>query len=253
MTPLAAFWMMPLWIPLIIAPFIGSFLGVVADRLPHGETVIRGRSHCDHCGRSLKAADLVPLLSWLWLRGRCRTCGGAIGIDKPLIELAATAVALWALWALPAARVWPGCILGWTLLPLAVIDMRHLLLHDVLTLPLLLAGLAVEAWHWQTWPVDGAVGAILAGLLLGGVALTYQRIRRRPGLGWGDVKLLSAGGAWVGWLGLPTILLVAATTGLAWVLVRSLLCRTTVQQPIPFGPALALGIWLVWLYGPLRF
>ena len=238
--------------PVVLAPFIGSFLGVLAVRLPVGGKVIVGRSVCDSCGRQLGVLDLVPLVSWLLLRGRCRSCGQKIDWLLPAIELAAIAVPIWASLPDDAPPVWGSALLGWTLLALAAIDFRHFVLPDVLTLPLIPAGLAIA---WLTEPdrlIANLWGAALGFLVLAGVRAAYRRLRGREGLGFGDVKLLAAAGAWVGWDGLPSVMAIAALSGLAAASLQILRGETlSASSKLPFGPYLCLGLWLVWLYGPL--
>lgn len=236
---------------LIAAPFVGSFVGLVADRLPRGESVALGRSACRACHAPLAPRDLVPVLSWLVLRGRCRRCGAAIGGAALLAELGALAVAVSAVVTLPEALILPSCALGWALLALALIDRAHLLLPDAITLPLLALGLVVEAWWQQALPLDFIIGAVSGGTALALVALAYRRLRGRDGLGQGDIKLFAAGGAWVGWMGLPSVLLLAALCGIVMALLAQQGARDLAQRKHPFGPALALAIWFVWLLGPV--
>ena len=125
---------------LLVAPFVGSFAGLVADRLPRSEGFVRGRSRCESCGRALGPAELVPVLSFLRLRGRARCCGAPIPPRLPLIEVAALLVAASATWAADGALLLAGLGLGWTLLVLAAIDAQALRLPDALTLPLGAAG-----------------------------------------------------------------------------------------------------------------
>jgi len=234
---------------LIVAPFIGSFLGVLILRLPEGDSVTWSRSRCDSCGHTLRALDMIPLLSWLWLRGRCRDCGAAIAPLHWQVELAALAVAAWAVVTDddPAA-LWPSCALAWTLLALAWIDLRDLLLPDVLTLPLMVAGLAVTAWDRPDALADHAAAAALAWGALAGLAAAYRRLRGHDGLGGGDAKLLAAGGAWLGIAALPWVVVAGAgLTLIATVVVRG---RTLDRMSaLPFGPGLAVAIWLWRLYG----
>ncbi len=246
---------LPGWLlPLLAAPFVGSFLGVLVLRLPAGRPVATGRSACDRCGVPLRARDLVPLASYLLLRGRCRRCGAPIGRFAPAIELAALLVAAVAAAAavlrgdvpMPLAWTWSGCLLGWTLLALACIDRRCHRLPDPLTLPLLLLGLAV-----CTWLGPGDLGAHAAGAVAGYlgfrlVSLTYRRLRGRDGLGAGDAKLLAAGGAWLGIAALPMLVLLAALATLATALVAAR-GRLRAEQAVPFGPGLAVAIWGMWL------
>ena len=240
-----------LW-PVVLAPFVGSFLGVLATRLPVGGPVVASRSVCDACGRRLGVAELIPLVSWLVLRGKCRTCRQPIDWLLPVLELAAIAVPLWAMLPEDAPPLWASVLLGWTLLALAAIDVRHFILPDALTLPLIPAGLGIA---WLTEPdrlVADLYGAILGFLVLAGLRLAYRRLRGREGLGFGDVKLLAAAGAWVGWEGLPSVMAIAALSGLAAAALLSLKGeRLTATTKLAFGPYLCLGLWLVWLYGPL--
>lgn len=240
------------WIAVVAAPCFGSFVGVVVDRLPHGAPVVAGRSRCASCAAPLGPAELVPILSWLALGGRCRRCRAAIGGRLLAVELGALAIAAWAAAVMPAGLVWPSCGLGWTLLALALIDLDHWLLPDALTLPLAAAGLATAAWWHNAWPIDGAIGALAGGGILALVAAGYRRLRGRAGLGGGDIKLVAAGGAWLGWQGLPSLILLAALCGLGFGIARGALRAGGLSARVPFGPPLAAALWLVWLYGPLE-
>lgn len=238
---------------ILAAPCIGSFLGVLADRLPDRRPLFWSRSACAHCGQTLSARDLLPIAGWLLNRGRCRYCGHAVSALYPAIEVAATLVALWSLAVLPGWLAWASCGLGWTLLALSVIDARRLILPDELTLPLIPAGLAVA------WAVDRnklpehALAAAAGFLLVAAIAVGYRRLRGREGIGLGDAKLLAAAGAWVSWPGLPGVLLLAAAAGLAGALLKGLRTGSlSPRQELPFGPYLAGGLWLTWLYGPIK-
>jgi leader peptidase (prepilin peptidase)/N-methyltransferase len=199
----------------------------------------------------LSPLDLVPIASWLALRGRCRYCGALIGWLAPATELGAIVIALWAALTVDGSMLWASCALGWTLLALALIDWRDGILPDVLTLPLLALGLVVTYFSGADL-LDSALGAALGFLLFAAIRWLYQRVRGREGLGLGDAKLLAAAGAWVGWDSLPSIVLIAAVLGLAAALVMAWRGRRiTGDLGIAFGPALCAGLWLVWLYGPL--
>ncbi len=239
---------------LLAAPCVGSFLGVLVERLPVGRPALWDRSTCPYCGWRLALRDLIPLLGWLANRGRCRNCDARLGAFYPAIELLALLVALWSLAVVPGWAAWATCALGWVLLVLAVLDWRHLMLPNALTLPLIPAGLAV-AWGLAPERLgDHAIGAAAGFAFLALVAGIYRRLRGREGIGLGDAKLFAAAGAWVGWQGLPSVLLVAALVGLAGALVRARLDgRLDPEQELPFGPYLAGGLWLAWLYGPFGF
>lgn len=236
--------MPPVVLPLLAAPFVGSFLGVLVRRLPVGRPVLLGRSRCETCGHALGPAELVPVLSYLWLRGTCRHCAARIAPGHLWIELAAMAVPATAALAEPeAAWLWADCVLGWGLLALGWIDWTHLRLPDALTLPLLLAGLAASAWlDPETAPVNALAALIgYGGLRL--IASVYRALRGREGLGGGDAKMLAASGAWVGLAGLGPVLLVACLAGLAAALLRGGGLRA--HTAVPLGTCLALGTWAV--------
>ena len=233
-------------LPIIAAPFVGSFLGLVVRRLPTGENITAGRSRCDHCGTALTARDLVPVLSWAWTGARCRHCGARLGWFYPAIELAAVAVAVAC--AIADAddpfRLWLDCMLGWTLLTIAWIDIEQLILPDILTLPLVLMGLAVTAWETPDALGDHALAAAVGYMVFRGIAYLYRVLRGREGLGEGDAKLLAACGAWLGLLSLDLVILVAAGIGLigaavAWAAGQ----RLDVASAVPFGAALAAALF----------
>jgi len=244
---------LPDWLlPVLVAPFIGSFLGVLIRRLPGGEPVGMARSRCESCGHALTGRDLVPFGSYLLTRGACRHCGAKIGGFHLAVELAALAVALWAASIDSGFRLWADCVFGWTLLALAWIDARHMVLPDLLTLPLILAGLGAAALMEPERIVDHATGAAIGWLLFVALARCYRALRGRDGLGEGDAKLLAASGAWVTWSGLGPVMLLAALIGLATAVVLRILGRRLgPATALPFGPPLAAATWLVWLYGPL--
>lgn len=238
--------------PLVAAPFVGSFLGVLIRRLPAGRPVAWARSACEACGEPLGARDLVPLASFLVLRGRCRACGAPIPRFHVAVELAALAIAAVAAAAFPddPAWLWLSCGLGWTLLALAWIDWDHLFLPDVLTLPLVVAGLLAMAWLAPEALTGHAIGAAAGYGAFRAIALAYRAARGRDGLGQGDAKLLAAAGAWLGWEALPDTVLVAALLGLAFAGWRALRHgRLDAAERLPFGPCLAVALWLCWLRG----
>ncbi|NKB49811.1 MAG: prepilin peptidase [Alphaproteobacteria bacterium] len=239
-------------LPLLAAPFVGSFVGLVAHRLPRGETIIFGRSACTSCQAQLTARDLVPLFSWLATRARCRHCGTPLGSSYPLTELAALGIAIWSVSTLTSWSIVIGCLLGWALLTLTLIDFREKMLPDAITLPLIATGLAAALILETLDPLAHIIGAIVGLTLFLAVAATFRRLRGYDGLGGGDAKLFAAAGAWVGWAGLPSVLLIASVTGLAVVLVIMVTGRRDIaREEIAFGPYLCFGFWIVWLYGPL--
>lgn len=242
----------PEFLALLAAPFVGSFLGVLIVRLPEGRPVVFARSVCPACGARLGPAALVPLASWIALRGRCQACRAPIGVFYPAVELAALAVAGWAYVVTSGWLFWASLGLGWALLALAAVDWRSLILPDWLTLPLVPAGLAVI---WLVEPqrlVPHAIGGIAGFVGFAAIAAAYRALRGREGLGLGDAKLLAAAGAWCGWAALPSVVLIGGFSALALALAARLAGRPLDGAVrIAFGPHLALAVWIVWLHGPL--
>lgn len=240
----------PAVLSIAIAPLVGSFISVVAMRLHAPATIVRGRSACVSCRHTLGPLDLVPIVSWMALRGRCRHCGEHIGVLYPLIELAALTVAIWSVLQTSGEWVWVSCAFGWTLLALALTDLREQILPDFLTLPLMVIGLGSAAVLAPEELPPRVIGAVVGLGIVLAVREIYWLIRKREGIGLGDAKLLAAIGAWVAWEGLPTALLIASLTAIA----MTLASRRPVSgdERVPFGLFLCVGGWIVWLYGPLE-
>jgi leader peptidase (prepilin peptidase) / N-methyltransferase len=237
------------WLAAVAAPFAGSLMSVLIRRLPRDQPELWGRSACEHCGHALSPAELVPLLSYAVLRGRCRACRARIAPAHVAVELAALVVALLALAAgLRGPELWECCALGWTLLTLAWLDWDNFWLPDVLSLPLLVAGLA-DAWWQAPWALtDRALGAVAGYAAFRALSFAYLRLRGREGLGEGDAKLLAAGGAWLGWQALPDVVLLAALVGIAGVVVARLRGKALASgSALPFGTMLSAAIWAIWL------
>ncbi|MCB8883207.1 prepilin peptidase [Acidisoma cellulosilytica] len=243
---------MPVWLfLLILAPVIGSFLGVIVRRLGTGQSIIWARSNCENCGVAIAFYDLVPLVSFLQLKGRCRHCRSRISFFHPAIEISAILVAVWAMTVDSGNGLIASCLLGWMLLGLALCDIARYRLPDGLTLPLLLAGLGATAMLMPEAVADHALAAALAYGLFRTIGWLYQRLRGLAGLGQGDAKLLAASGAWLGLFALPNLILIAAASALIFALLLKVQGRVIDRQTrLPFGPFIALATWLLWLYGP---
>ena len=233
---------------LLLGAVIGSFLAAIVVRWPQGRSVLRGRSQCDHCGRTLAAVDLVPLVSHIIARGRCRYCGAPIDTRHFAIEAttALIGVLAFSVYPFPVAPV--TFLFGCWLLLLAILDLEHQWLPDRLTLPLIPAGLAVGWIGIGPALGDRAIGAVAGFAVLAGIALAYRRLRGREGLGGGDPKLLAAIGAWLGWRQLPLVLLGAGLVGLAVILLmRARGKSVAATDRLPLGTLMALVAWPIWL------
>lgn len=234
---------------LIAGAILGSFIATLVVRWPKGRSVLHGRSSCDSCGRRLGVADLVPLLSYVMARGRCRSCGQPINPRHPTIELAAAAIGGISLAVAPGLAGIAGALLGWQLLALAALDLEHHWLPDPLNLLLLATGLAAGLTGMEPPIAERLIGAAFGFAMLWMIAALYKRVRKREGLGGGDPKMLRAIGAWLGWQAIPTVLLIAAGMGLAVVLIARIGGRHyALADRIAFGALMAPAAWLTWIF-----
>jgi leader peptidase (prepilin peptidase)/N-methyltransferase len=246
---------------------IGSFLSVVAHRLPimleraWREEVSEAteqpleddglparynlwlpRSACPHCGHVLRAWENIPVLSYLVLRGRCSACKTHVSARYPLLEIVSAACAAGALAVFGAgAMALAAFALCAALLAMSAIDIDTHLLPDSLTLPLLWAGLIVNFNGMFASLHDAVAGAIAGYLVLWVVHWLFKLVRGVEGMGYGDFKLLAALGAWLGWAALPQIVLIAAVAGAVVGLAATWRGRMRFEEPLPFGPFLAAG------------
>lgn len=239
---------------------VGSFLNVLIWRIPREESIAFPPSHCPACAQRLSAPDLIPVLSWLALRGRCRYCGERISPRYPVVELANALLYLGLYfrfgerWALL-----PYCLLASLLVALTLIDLDHQLLPDALTLPGLGLGLlfGLVATLFQRFGRPSPFGVYfgqlpylfdqlslwsgLLGAAVGAGVILLIILLSREGMGYGDVKLLAMVGAFVGWRGALGTLFLGAIAGSlvgVWLLLTG---RKGRKDPIPFGPFLAFG------------
>ncbi|MET0307732.1 MAG: prepilin peptidase [Sphingomonas sp.] len=233
----------------VLGLVFGSFIATLAIRWPEGRGISQGRSACDSCGKALRAHELVPVLSFVLQRGRCRGCGAAIRPSHVATELIACGIGVAAGLAAPGLEGATGAVFGWLLLALAALDLAAFWLPNLLTGTLALTGLAVGLLtDFSPWLNDRLLGGALGfgGLWL--VAAAYRAIRKRHGLGGGDPKMLGAIGLWVGWGMLPIVLLLACLVGVVAVSGLMLVGRKVgAATRLPFGVLLALGGFAVWL------
>ncbi|PXA92935.1 prepilin peptidase [Nostoc sp. 3335mG] len=236
----------PILLGLLGAVF-GSFIATIAIRWPQGRSVAVGRSACDGCGRVLAARDLIPLVSFLLLRGRCRRCGGPIAVSHVVTELAGLAIGVIAGLVAPGGEGVAGAVCGWLLVALAALDLAALWLPDRLTFGLALAALAGGIAGIAPDLPTRLIGGLAGFGSLWTVATLYRRLRGRVGLGGGDPKLFGAIGLWLGWQALPLVLLIASIAGLVAVAVMAAMGRRpTVTDRLPLGTLLAASAFLCW-------
>lgn len=233
---------------------MGSFLGVLVDRAPAETGVLTGRSECASCGRSLQTRDLVPILSWIWLRGKCRACRAPIGLRPLLME--AGVCALFILAAVVAVDVWQVALLGpflGVLLSLTLIDVEHRRLPNVIVYPSVGAAAILVAIADLAGGDLSASKAAIGSVAFGG-SLLLVAIVSRGGMGLGDVKLAFFIGLVVGAVDLPSVGVAAGGAILMGGLVATLaLIRGAGRRTaIPFGPMLAAGaLMAVTVGGPI--
>jgi leader peptidase (prepilin peptidase)/N-methyltransferase len=262
----------------LFALLVGSFLNVVIHRLPkmmeaewheqcaelrgeamqqasHAEgntpyNLLLPRSACPRCGHQITALENIPLLSWLWLRGRCSACEAPISGRYPLVELLTALLSAAAAWKWGfSVQTLGALLLVWTLVALAFIDLDTTLLPDSLTLPLLWMGLLFNlGGHFASLP-DAVVGAMAGYLLLWSVYWLFKLVTGKEGMGYGDFKLLAAIGAWLGWQMLPVTLLLSSVVGAVIGIAMIVLVKHDRRVPIPFGPYLAGGGLVALFFG----
>jgi leader peptidase (prepilin peptidase)/N-methyltransferase len=224
----------------------GSFLSVVAHRVPRGESIVGPRSRCASCGGQIAAYDNIPIVSWLLLRGRCRHCGKRISVRYPLIEVATGL--LFAVTALvlrhEPAQLVLGLVFVATLAAITLTDLELRLIPNKILLVSALAGVALAAGLDPSSLPERAIAAAAAGGLLFAVALAYPR-----GMGMGDVKLAAVMGLYLGRSVAPALLIgfaAGSIFGLALIARHGAAAR---KQAVPFGPFLALGGVIALLVG----
>ena len=255
---------------------VGSFLNVVAYRLPlimhrnwkrecHEFLELKEPeiekslatmslsypgSACPHCRHRIRFWENIPVLSYLVLRGRCADCGAAISIRYPLIELITGLASLTVAWRFGvSAQTLAALVFTWVLIALTLIDLKEQLLPDDITLPLLWLGILLSLFELFTDLKSSVIGAIAGYLILWSVYQLFKLLTKKEGMGFGDFKLLAALGAWIGYSYLPQIILVSSVVGSIAGIGMLILRRTGKQQPIPFGPYLAIAGWIALLWG----
>lgn len=226
---------------------VGSFIATLTIRWPARRS-IGGRSRCDHCARKLTALELIPLFSFVALRGRCRICSAVIGWRQPAVEIAGAIIGGVTLAVHPNLIGVFDAIFGWGMLTLALLDFEHFWLPDGLTLPLAATGLLMGLLLQSDFE-NRVIGAVAGYSSLWAVGTLYRLLTGRHGLGGGDPKLFAAIGAWLGVAMLPFVLLTACALGFlvhGFDALRGLRIHSETQ--LPFGTMLAMAAWVLLIY-----
>jgi leader peptidase (prepilin peptidase) / N-methyltransferase len=225
----------------LVGLIVGSFVNVLIYRLPRGRSFVLPRSRCPWCGAAVQVRDNIPVLSYLWLRGRCRHCTAPISPRYPLVELLVGGLFLACFERFgPTAHAIAAAVLCTFLVALAGIDLEHLLLPDALTFPGIAAGLLLQPW------LPGTTTAAVVGVLAGAGALfllaeLWLWVRGEEGLGLGDAKLLAMVGAFLGWQGAATTLFFGILSGGLAGIVLLFTRRKGWKSRLPLGMFLGLG------------
>lgn len=208
------------------------------------------RSRCPHCGHAISALENIPVLSYLWLRGRCSGCSAKISMRYPIIEFITALLSVTVAWHFGFSwAALAGLFFTWALIALTMIDFDHQLLPDSITLPFLWLGLTLSLWQVFVDSPTAIIGALAGYLSLWTIYWAFKLLTGKEGMGYGDFKLLALLGAWMGWQMLPVIILlssaVGAVVGITLIVVRG----RDRNIPIPFGPYLAAAGWIALLWG----
>lgn len=256
----------------VLGLIVGSFLNVVIYRLPlmmqrewrvqcaelleqpcapePAFNLAVPASRCPHCERPVRILENIPVLSYLWLRGRCAGCQQTISPQYPLVEATSGLLALIVVWHFGfSVQAAAALLLTWALLALSMIDFKHQLLPDDITLPFLWLGLGLALYGVFTDLESSVIGAMAGYLSLWSVYQAFRLLTGKEGMGYGDFKLLALLGAWQGWQQLITIIIVSSLVGAVLGSLLIVLRGQDRSQPIPFGPFLATAGWITLLWG----
>ena len=240
----------PAWIylpTLVFGACVGSFLNVVIHRVPRGISVVTPPSACPSCGHRLRPWENVPVLGWLFLRGKCSECGSSISMRYPLVELTTGLLAVASLWWFgPTLDAFMSFVLLASMLAVAFIDWEYMIIPDQISVGLLVLGLALSPWS-SAGIIGSLTGALVGGGLLLFVGYVWEKLRGVEAMGGGDVKLMAAAGAFLGIGGVLLIIFVGAFLGS---IVGSVMLRRSGQAKIAFGTFLAAATVIVVFAGP---
>jgi leader peptidase (prepilin peptidase)/N-methyltransferase len=212
--------------------------------------LVHPRSRCPHCGHQITALENIPLISYLFLKGRCSECKTPISIRYPLIELLSGLMVFSVAWNMGfTAQAAYAILLSWVLIVLTFIDLDHFYLPDNLVLPFLWLGLLINLDNTFIDINSAVIGAAAGYLVLWSVYQFFKKLTGKEGMGYGDFKLLAMLGAWMGWQMLPLVIILSSFVGAIVGISLIIFKNHQRNQPIPFGPYLATAGWIALLWG----
>ncbi len=225
---------------------VGSFLNVCIYRLPLKKSIVRPPSSCTACGHRIKFYDNIPVLSYLLLRGRCRNCGAAISLLYPAVELITGLISMALLMRYNVfnnnfTQYFIFFLFISVLICIGFIDLEHQIIPDVISIPGIIAGFILSFFSYHITWADSIIGILAGGGVLYIVALIFEVIMKKEGMGGGDIKLLAMIGAFLGWKALPFVILISSLTGSIIGGSALIMSGKGIRTKIPFGPFLALG------------
>ena len=234
----------------IFGAVVGSFLNVCICRLPKNESIVFPPSHCPTCDYRIPWYDNVPIISYLILRGKCRSCKSRISIQYPLVELVNALLTLFLFMrfgpSLPFVVLFLFCS---AMVVVTFIDLEHQIIPDVISLPGIVAGFIFSFFIPQLGWLNSLIGIVVGGGSLWLVASGYELLTKKEGMGGGDIKLLAMMGAFLGWKSIPFIIFVSSLIGSVIGITVMLMREKDAKLAIPFGPFLALGAVLYIFFG----
>jgi len=234
----------------IFGAVVGSFLNVCICRLPKSESVVFPPSHCPTCDYRIPWYDNVPIISYLILRGKCRSCKARISIQYPLVELVTALLTLFLFMRFGPTFVFLVLFLFCSaMVVVTFIDLEHQIIPDVISLPGIVAGFIFSFFIPQIGWLNSLIGIVVGGGSLWLVASGYELLTKKEGMGGGDIKLLAMMGAFFGWKAIPFIIFVSSLVGSVIGVTVMLIRKKDAKLAIPFGPFLALGAVLYIFFG----
>lgn len=234
----------------ILGLLIGSFLNVCIYRLPRGESIVFPSSHCPSCNKPVKPYDNIPVLSFIFLRGKCRSCGVPISWQYPMVELLHGLGYVFILYQFGVSlQTLVYSLFFSSLVVVTFIDLSHQIVPDVITLPGMVLGLIAGSTILPLGALRSFVGLALGGGLFYLIAVLSIAVLKKEGMGGGDIKLIAMIGAFIGWKGMLLTIFLAAVSGSVSGLLLIFLKGRNRSEPIPFGPFLALGALVSLFWG----